>query len=370
MRHPPSQRGSRFLSLWGVGSAALCGLILFLTAPRLLLSQDAKEVSELKSGPIIVERPYIQFLDKAILSSSRIGTIERIDVREGDLVKAGQIVVQLRDEVPRANYLTAKQTAENTVEIRYSYKAAELATVEHERAVEANKRVRHAFPDIEVDRLRLTAEKSILQIEQAKHQQKVDSLKRDEAFEVLKTFRIEAQMDGIITKVNKVTGESVREGDPLVEMVNTDRVKVEGYVHVNQSVRLKRGQLVEVHIDIPEEDLDVEKEVFEGTLVFVDLFTRPDDPQVRVWAEVKNRDGVLREGLRASMKILPDKQGPRFANPHEKKPEAKQPLPPPKEELQKEAPKKPVLEPLPKPGVKTAGKAKPEPEFEPPVRVN
>jgi hypothetical protein len=53
--------------------------------------------------------------------------------------------------------------------------------------------------------------------------------------------------------------------------------------------------------------------VFYGKIVFVDVSAQPVTGQVRVWAEVENRDNILRAGLNARMAINPQGARPEKA---------------------------------------------------------
>jgi multidrug efflux pump subunit AcrA (membrane-fusion protein) len=113
--------------------------------------------------------------------------------------------------------------------------------------------------------------------------------------------------------VFKSKGEAVRQGDPIIELSSTKRVRVEGYVNVKDIWNVKRGNRVMVKLDVEDMELEVEKEVFYGKIVFVDVSAQPVTGQVRVWAEVENRDNILRAGLNARMAINPQVARPEKA---------------------------------------------------------
>lgn len=250
----------------------------------------------------------IKLLDDVVLSSDRGGVIGRLDVREGDAVRERDLVVLLKDEVARAALATAEREADSDIEIRYAEKAAEVARAEYDKALDANRRVEGTVPAVEVRRLKLAAEKSTLEIESARYRHDLNGLKRDETAVQVQTFRVEAPFDGIVTRVHRAKGESVRQGDPILELSNTRRVRVEGYIALRDTWGVSAGQEVRVRLDLPDVDLPVEKEIFPGRVVFVDVKAAPVTGGVRVWAEVENADNVLRAGLTARMQILADSE--------------------------------------------------------------
>ena len=119
----------------------------------------------------------------------------------------------------------------------------------------------------------------------------------------LRTCRIEAPFDGKVRKVFKHKGEAVAQGTPILELISTRIVRVEGYLPVEDLWSVKRGDPVEVRIDFPDRDLEIEKEVFHGKVYFIDPTVSNVTHRARVWAEVQNPDEKLIEGLYAKMTI-------------------------------------------------------------------
>lgn len=268
------------------------------------IGDDSPAPSPSKGG-LVVDRCRIKLVDEATIASGRTGVLANMPVREGDLVKKDQLVAQLIDDVAKAALDVATKEASNDVEIRYAEKAAEVAQAEYEAYVQANRRNPNTYPAIEVQKMKLSAERGFLQIEQAQHQFDVAKMKKNEAEATLKLFRVDSPFEGMVTRIYKVKGEAVREGDPILEISNTTKVKVEGAIKISDAFGVKPGSPVKVQLDLPEADLPEEQLVFEGKIVFVDVKAQPVTNQVRVWAEVDNPKNVLRAGATAKMTILP-----------------------------------------------------------------
>lgn len=276
-------------------------------------TRKAKPVAARLSSTIVLQQCRIKLIDFAVLAADHPGILADVIPKEGDNVKAGQLLSSLKDAVVRARLARADKEASNDIEIRFSKKAEEVAQVELDRAEEANKIQKRSVPEVEVKRLRLSRDKSLLQIEQAELQSQIAKLTRDEANAELQAYQVKAPFDGIVTRVFKSKGEAVRQGDPIIELSSTKRVKVEGYVNVKDIWNVKRGNRVMVKLDVEDMELEVEKEVFYGKIVFVDVSAQPVTGQVRVWAEVENRDNILRAGLNARMAINPQDARPEKA---------------------------------------------------------
>ena len=73
-------------------------------------------------------------------------------------------------------------------------------------------------------------------------------LDRDLALAQLKTYRLRAPFDGIVTRRFKQKGEAIRQGDPVIELIDISRMKVEGRIPLAQAIRLRPGQNVRVQL--------------------------------------------------------------------------------------------------------------------------
>jgi RND family efflux transporter MFP subunit len=249
----------------------------------------------------------VLLIDEAILTFERPGILGAIDIREGDLVKAGQFLAKLKDDVAKATLAVAEETAASDIDIRYAVAAADIARSEVERMEAANRRTPGAVPELEVDRTRLNAIKTALEVEKAQHTRDVNVLKKDEAAAQLATYWLEAPFDGFVSRVHLTKGASVKQGDPVIKLVSTRKMKVEGQVKLRDAALLRPGARVSVELVAPEEAGVESGKAFPGKLVFIDVESTPLSPTVRVWAEVENVDNLLRAGLKAKMTILPSK---------------------------------------------------------------
>jgi RND family efflux transporter MFP subunit len=259
------------------------------------------------AAPVVVDvaQCRVTLIDKVTLASGRAGILAFVETRESDRVKARQVVAGLDTTIAEATLAVARQKASSTVERRMARKMIELTQAEYDKALQANQKVDGGgvFGEIDLRRLKLGVDKSALQYEMAENELQIQALNAKQIEAELKSFSIEAPFDGIVTRVHRAKGEAVGLGDPLIEVVNMDRVRVEGYVSIVDGMRIKQGSPVTVKLDIPDVDLPEEGMEFPGKLVFVDVGVEPVSGQIRVWAEVPNPDGILRSGLPARMRI-------------------------------------------------------------------
>jgi RND family efflux transporter MFP subunit len=266
---------------------------------------DSDQEAQVTRGPgfVTLKKCSVKLIATAVLASDRPGLIASVEPKEGDDVRKDQKLVLLKDEVAIAIFQISKEKSENDVNKRFAEASAAVAKAEWEKMLESNRKVPGSIPSIEVERARLNYVKAMLQGEMAAHELKVATLEKEKAFADLQTYKIEAPFDGKVRKVHKHKGEAVTQGTPILELVNTKLVKVEGYLPLEDLWNVRRGDLVEVRVDIPDRDLDIEKEVFEGKIYFVEPSVSPVTHGARVWAEVQNSGERLIEGLYANMTI-------------------------------------------------------------------
>lgn len=264
------------------------------------------------TGPIILTGCQIKIFDEVQLAVEQAGVLDFVAV-EGQMVQQGELLAKTRDDLVQATLAVATRKALNDVEIRFARKACELAQVEYERSLQANSIVAGTVSDLTLRAHRLAAEKALLQLEQAETALEIQKLERNETVELLEMHKVLAPIAGQVRTVFKKKGESVAEGEPILELVNPDRVKVEGYVHLQDLGSVQVGSVVKVQLDVPDVELPSERQVFEGRIASVDVKVEPVTHRVKVWAEIRNHQGILKDGLTARMTIDRHQVDPNFA---------------------------------------------------------
>ena len=164
----------------------------------------------LAADPVRADSVHIRLIDQVEVPAQTAGALVELNVKEGQLVGAGDRLGRLDDadnrlavDRARVDFKIAEQLAaselklllarnmtqdaqeagkragleleiasrkaDNDVHVRYARKAAEVAAAEHERAVQSRKSFRDSVSQSEIDALRLTMEKATLEVEQAEH---------------------------------------------------------------------------------------------------------------------------------------------------------------------------------------------------------
>lgn len=241
------------------------------------------------------------------------GILTRLSLAEGDVVKARQIVgfvdpreQQLLLEVAKQDLLLAQREAESELSVRLAIKENKVAEAEYSRAVAINRELAKTVSEKEVDRLRLTFERTLLEIEHAKFEQSLARLKLDGARadvklaeDRVKRLRLVCPIAGVVSEIHARTGEWVDKGEDVVRVVTMDRLKLEGYVSVDAAADGLVGRPVSLLV----QRNNGSPLAATGRVVFVSPEAEPVNAQVRFWAEIDNRKLTLRPGLTAAVVI-------------------------------------------------------------------
>lgn len=294
-----------FLGLTVLGLGLIAGLHGTASDATIAFGQRAEPREDrvpLEPGRIRLSDCRVKLVDEVELAAERTGILDFV-VAEGTTVQADDVVARLRDDVPRAGLAVVTRQAQNDVDVRYARKAGELAQLEYVRALKANQSVPGTVSELELRQHRLAAEKALLQLEQAENALAIEGLKRDEAEATLSTYRTVAPFEGFVRKIYKKKGEAVREGDPILQIANTGRVRVEADLPVRDLPSVQPGMRVEVRPRLPGAETNNEPTLLSGRIAYVDVKVEPVSNTVKIWAEVRNVNNVLKDGLAATMII-------------------------------------------------------------------
>ncbi len=267
---------------------------------------------------IHVDSVVVTLIEQAEVPARDAGALAAIEVHEGQQIREGQLLARLEDtEVKLARnkaqfeYDIAKKQAASDVKTRYAKTALEVATTEERRGLESVGKFSKSVSQSELDQLRLAKEKAALELEQAGEDQEIARLTaRQKENEVQSaTFSVERRqivspIAGVVVQVKRHKGEWVQLGETIIRIVRMDRLRAEAFLNARDVSGDLAGRPVSLIVDIP----GAPKTEFAGKITFISPEVNPVNGQFRVWAEIENRDQLLRPGLQGSMTILPAAQ--------------------------------------------------------------
>jgi multidrug efflux pump subunit AcrA (membrane-fusion protein) len=273
---------------------------------------DEKAANQSPKSAIDVQSVVLRLLEEAEVPAQEAGVITNVAVREGQRVKQGELLTQIDDQVAKlaaeatkAKYDIAKAKATNDVRLRFAQKSTEVSQAELRRSTESIERFAKSVSQSQLDVEKLTVQKNQLEGEQATQEQLVATLEmRQQECELnaartqIARRRVVAPFDGVIVQIYARKGEWAEPGQKALRIVNVDRLKAEGFIRAEDAKENVVGRAIRLVIEP-----GGEQNTFAGKIIFVSPEVDPITGQVRIWAEIDNRDGRLRPGQQAKMVV-------------------------------------------------------------------
>lgn len=267
---------------------------------------------------ILVKSALVTLLEQADVSAQESGPLTHREIGEGTTVEAGSVLGKIDDREARValeraqlELKMAQMQADNDIKVRFATKSREVAQAELTRSLESVEKFPKSVSQTELDRLKLLAEKAVLEIDQAKLDLEQAALsgqiKRNEvdrATLMLGRRLITAPFPGVVVQWKKQRGEWVEPGTPVVRVIRLNRLRAEAFVSSKLLPQGAAGAAVTLVADLPGKP----ESKFPGKLVFIDPQIDPVNDQVRILTEIDNSSLVLRPGQAASLVIHLGKQ--------------------------------------------------------------
>ena len=263
--------------------ALLLAIVMILILAGLVKNKSASIASE-KAAGMKQERPPINAVTLALQPtaiSDRInlpgsieawttlnllakinGTVEEILVREGQIVKKGDVLAKVEDE----DYRIAVQRARS---------AYELARSEYER--DRSIYAKGVIPTAEFDANRTQMETAKADLENAELQ--------------LSRCTITAPMHGIIRKIDAKVGLQLAVGDPLAEILEIDRLKAVVGIPESEVAAVRGLTTVDINLQA------LGNRVVAGTVHFLSSSPETVARLFRLELAIDNADGEILPGM-------------------------------------------------------------------------
>ena len=296
----------RNLFLIGVGGLAIATVVAAQNraVPERGGRQATRPVSLIQSD--IVEG-HVSLINDVDVSAQEPGLLTELHFREGQAVEEGQLLADLdsSDAIVRLqeaslNHQVAVMEATNDINVKASDSAAKVAQAEVEESEAVNAESPGSIPATKLRRERLTAERSMLQVDVAKLEFEISGITArvrgqqvKAAENSLERRSIKAPLAGVIERRYKEIGEWVALGEPICQVVRMDRLRVEGFLSSRDHPPvLVLGRPVTVRLKDKQLSAKLEKLVnrkleFSGKISFVSNLIQAGG-EYQVWADIDN----------------------------------------------------------------------------------
>jgi multidrug efflux pump subunit AcrA (membrane-fusion protein) len=272
------------------------------------------------AATIHIEQVVLTLCEAVDVPATSAGQLTRLAVSEGQTVERGQLLAQMDDEeaaalVRRAEleWKLAQLQAESTLPRQLAEKSSDVALAEWQRAKDSVERFSKSISQTELDRLQLLASKAQLEIDHAKLVQaqavltaELKQADLERARLVQQRRQIASPISGTVVSWSQQAGEWVEPGQPVVRVIQLDRLRAEGFAAAGDLPLTAVGR--EVQLVIPSShDRPLQRT---GRLEFISPELDAVTGQVRFWATFDNSDLSLRAGETGQLTIFPRQAPP------------------------------------------------------------
>lgn len=238
----------------------------------------------------------------ATITSINAGRITRINKQEGQLVKKGQIILE---QDHRELSLRAKRT-KHIYENKSSLKAAKLKVATLKKDYEATKYLYDSSQSVSQEELwkkELEYSLSVAEVENLTAQEEREKLEWEIAAAQVSNCIVKAPFTGIISELSIRKGESCKQLEPLVRVVNISKCRFITYIDAAASAKMKTGQQVQLSLDGSSGSV-----VRKGKIEFISPTTDASSGLRRVKVLFDNKDNSIQPGVSGYMFLIPGVQ--------------------------------------------------------------
>ena len=215
------------------------------------------------------------------LSFIQPGRIAKVLVKEGEDVKAGQLLIQQDDAAEQAQLLQIKAESENTTQIEAAQASLDQKRVDLKKLEWAAGR--GSATKLEVEHAKLEVKIAELSLKVAQFEQEQNKRKYKVAQIRVDNMTLKSPIDGRVEKVEVEVGESVNGLADVVRLVNTDQLWIDVPVPLAKGRTLRLSQTAKVKFP------DAEQTPVEGKIIYISTVADAASATLRARIEVPNK---------------------------------------------------------------------------------
>jgi len=230
------------------------GLVFYFTRKPVDVLLKTVEYGQVESVVSNTRAGTVKACRRANLAPATGGQIARLDVREGDRVKAGKVLIEIWNKDLSAQVkLAESETAAAVAKAEEACLLAEVSNREAKRLVELFKKGLAA--DNKVDRAVTNAKALEAACRAAKEGSKVSAARIDVAQAALERTILKAPFDGRVAEVNGEVGEFITPSPPgiptppAVDLIDTSCLFISAPIDEIDALSIKTGMLVRISLD-------------------------------------------------------------------------------------------------------------------------
>jgi len=230
------------------------------------------------------------------------GVVRRVEVKPGESVHSGQILVELDSTVLSATLAIAKEKAEGSG----SVEAAEAEMrLRQERLMQISQlRQRGHATQREYTRAETDATISLARLKLAREEKRLNKLDCERIQAQIAQRQVSSPFDGVVAEVHREVGESLPLADPrIVTLVQLDKLRTRFSASPEVAASLKPNQKVQVTLTQSDKKIDA---VVERISPVIDA----KSGTLEVHVVIDNKKQKLRSGTRCLLEVESSNEQP------------------------------------------------------------
>ena len=230
-------------------------------------------------------------LRDAKVSATVGGTIVAVDAKEGQFVKAGDVVIELDSALESLEAERRKLLMESTVEVDAAQSRLDTLTVDLAGTRKLHDETK-SVSDEELQKKELERKLAEAELQRQILAQKREEIEYRMAQAQLQRRNVTAPFDGVVVQLLLEVGESCSQQQPLFRIVDTRRCRLVVHMEQGPSARLRPGRQIGLRIQEAEGPV-----ALQGTVDFISPVVDGSSGLREVKVVFDNPDGRVHPGV-------------------------------------------------------------------------
>lgn len=220
------------------------------------------------------------------------GPVSQLPVKQGSLVKQGDLILSLHSEVERLEVLRREVVWKDQSELNGIEERLAITQPQYRAAKELYEQSQSISKD-ELARLEIELINTQVKLKQLQTQEKRQKIEYQQSKEDLLSKRLLAPITGVVTQVAVQQGEWVKAGEPVVQVVDVSKV----FLKLNVSDKVSRNLTLKQGVDVNVEGVGARQ----GFIDYISPIADAASGLVEVKVVLQNKDLSIRPGTKASV---------------------------------------------------------------------
>lgn len=216
-----------------------------------------------------------------MLSFVQPGCIAKVYFKEGDLVKAAQVLVQQDDAVEQIQLAQIEAASEDTTQIQASEASLAQKRVDLKKLEKAA--AQNAATELEVEHAKLNVKMAELSLQLVEFEHEQAKRKYNEVKVQIEKMSLKSPIDGRIENIHVETGESINALADVVRVVRIAPLWIDVHVPLVKATALSYGKTARVSFPNPN------SVSIEGRIIYIAAVADAASSTLRVRIEIPNK---------------------------------------------------------------------------------